>query len=174
MLERLKACRSREPRLPLVSAEEVQKLTGGDEPASLVDRLLGHFPVHGKQWVLQLRAARDKGRLSPELKAQIAYTAARQDRAWYALADARARLLALGYNDDRVFALDDLTKLPEAEQAALGLARKSTASPQRISDADIAAARQHFSDNEVAEIMYHVTVAAFVDRLSEAAGLPVE
>lgn len=174
VLAKLEEMRSRQPRLPLVSAEEVQELVESDEAPALIDRLLGHFPVHGKAWILQLRAARDKGQLSPELKAQIAYTAARQDRAWHALASARARLKSLGYDDDRVFALDDLTKLPGAEQAALGLARKSTAAPQRISDADIAAVRQHYKDSEVAEIMYHVTVAAFVDRLSEAAGLPVE
>ena len=120
VLAKLAANRSREPRLPLVSADEVKKLLSADapdEPATPLFRLLGHFPVHGKQWMLQLTAARDNGKLKPELKAQIAYTAARQDRAWYALAAARARLHALGYDDDRMFALDDLAKLPAKESA---------------------------------------------------------
>jgi alkylhydroperoxidase family enzyme len=56
----------------------------------------------------------------------------------------------------------------------LAFARKLTVDPALITDADIAGLRKHFPDQEVAEIVYHVTQAAFFDRLTEAAGLQLE
>ena len=56
-----------------------------------------------------------KGNLSAKLKAEIAWVAARNDRAWYALAIARDRLKRNGFTDDQVFALDgDRKRLPES------------------------------------------------------------
>lgn len=52
--------------------------------------------------------------------------------------------------------------------------RKITVDPALITDADIAGLRKHYSDYEVAEIVYHVTQAAFFDRLTEAAGLRLD
>jgi alkylhydroperoxidase family enzyme len=56
----------------------------------------------------------------------------------------------------------------------LGIARKITVDPALITDADIEGLRKHYSDREVAEIVYHATQAAFFDRLTEAAGLRLE
>ena len=49
----------------------------------------------------------------------------------------------------------------------------SGGSPEDIFD-DIEGLRKHYPDQEVAEIVYHVTQAAFFDRLTEAAGLRLE
>jgi alkylhydroperoxidase family enzyme len=54
------------------------------------------------------------------------------------------------------------------------LARKLTVDPALVTDADVEAVREHFSDRETAEVVYFVTVASFFDRVTEAAGLPLE
>jgi alkylhydroperoxidase family enzyme len=136
---------------------------------------MANFPKGGKAWVAQTYHSQTKGRLSPKLKAEIAYVAARNDRSWYALGHAMQRLAELGVSEDAIDALDhpgDST--PASERAALALARKLTVDPALITDADIEGLRKHYSDHEVAEIVYHVTQAAFFDRLTEAAGLRLE
>ena len=102
-------------------------------------------------------------------------SAARNDRAWYALGHARQRLAELGLNDEAIDALDHPgDSIPASERLVLALARKLTVNPALITDADIEGLRKHFSDHEVAEIVYHVTQGAFFDRLTEAAGLRLE
>jgi alkylhydroperoxidase family enzyme len=175
----LEACRKRSPRLPLVSDEAARSVVpaewSGSGPLPEWVRLLANFPKGGKAWVSQTYYSQTKGRLSPKLKAQIAYVSARNDRAWYALGQAQERLNELGQADDAIDTLDhpnDSTPLPQ--RAALSLARKLTVDPALITDADIAGLRKLYSDYEVAEIIYQVTQSAFFDRLTEAAGLRLE
>ena len=117
----------------------------------------------------------EKGSLSAKLKAEIAWVAARNDRAWYALAIARDRLKRNGFTDDQVFALDgDRRNLPETEQAALALVETLTVSPWKVTDEMVGAARKSFRDAEVAELFYHTCNAAFFDRVTEVAYLPLD
>ena len=46
--------------------------------------------------------------------------------------------------------------------------------PALIEDDDVAVLRVHYSDHQVAEIVYHITLAAFFDRITEASGLQLE
>jgi alkylhydroperoxidase family enzyme len=175
----LEACRKRSPRLPLASEAQAHGVLPADWSGSgpLPDwvRLLADFPKGGKAWVAQTYHAETKGRISPKLKAEIAYVAARHDRAWYALGHAIRRLKELGLDDDAIDALDRPgDSIPQPEQAVLALARKLTVDPALITDADIEGLRKFYPDSEVAEIVYHVTQAAFFDRLTEAAGLRLE
>jgi alkylhydroperoxidase family enzyme len=175
----LNACRQRSPRLPLASAAQARAVVpadwSGSDPLPQWVRLLANFPKGGKTWVAQTYYSETKGRLTPKLKAEIAYVAARNDRAWYALGHARQRLKGLGLRDDAIDALDHPgDAIPQPERAALALARKITVDPALVTDADIAGLRKQYSDPEVAEIVYHVTQAAFFDRLTEAAGLRLE
>jgi alkylhydroperoxidase family enzyme len=178
VLMALEACKKRKPRLPLADEKSAAELlpegTKLDGTPQWV-RALAVFPVAGKGRIASTLAARTKGTLSEKLVARIAWVCAREDRAWYAVGDARRRLKALGESDDAVFALDgDGAGLPEKERAALTFARKLTNAPSRIADADIEGLRKHFPDGQVAEIVYQTTVAAFFDRLTEAAGLSLE
>jgi AhpD family alkylhydroperoxidase len=175
-LTQLEKARTRKARLPLVDDATAKEAAGGESIGqSHWVRLLANFPVTGKGQIDAYRAAAEKGNLTPELKAQIAWTAARQDRALYAIDQAARRLMAIGYSEDRMFALDKLAEKPsDGPTQAMAFARKLTATPQAIADADIANLRQHYKDGEVAEIVYHVTQAAFFDRVTEAAGLPLD
>jgi alkylhydroperoxidase family enzyme len=175
----LEACRKRSPRLPLASEEKARGAVpsdwSGSEPLPNWVRLLANFPKGGQAWIAQTYYSQTKGRLSPKLKAEIAYATARYDRAWYALGHARTRLKDLGLNDDAIDGLDHPgDSITQSERSVMALARKITVDPALITDADIESVRKHYSDHEVAEIVYHVTQAAFFDRLTEAAGLRLE
>ncbi|MGP0065116.1 MAG: carboxymuconolactone decarboxylase family protein [Isosphaeraceae bacterium] len=175
----LDACRKRSPRLPLALESQARASVPADwsgaSPLPEWVRLLANFPKGGRTWIAQTYHSETKGRLGAKLKAEIAYIAARNDRAWYALGHARHRLARLGMNDEAIDALDHPGgAIPEGERLALALARKLTVNPALITDEDIAGLRKHYPDPEVAEIVYHVTQAAFFDRLTEAAGLRLE
>jgi AhpD family alkylhydroperoxidase len=174
----LAKCRERRPRLPLVedaAAREVLPAEHFSADMPQWARLLATFPVAGKALATNYRLAETRGTLPAELKAEIAWVAARHDRAWYALDRAAARLAALGYSNDQMFALDDAAEKPDTgREHALALSRKLTRTPHQIDDADIAVLRASFSDSQVAEIVYLTTQAAFFNRLTEAANLPLE
>ncbi len=175
----LEASRKRRPRLPLATEAQARGMVpadwSGSGPLPEWVRLLANFPKGGRAWIAQTCHSETKGRLNARIKAEIAYIAARNDRAWYALGHARQRLKGLGMSDEAIEAIDHPgDSVPEAERLTLALARKLTVDPALITDADIAGLRKHYPDPEVAEIVYQVTQAAFFDRLTEAAGLRLE
>ena len=175
--EALEAARSRTPRLALADESATRAAFGepaGDAPAQWM-RLLAVLPQGGAGRVDSTLAAETKGTLAPRTKAMIAWVSARNDRAWYALGHARARLLALGMTDDQIFALDDPESLDDpADREIVRFARRLAIDPATITDDDIARLRKRFDDKTVAEIVYQGTQAAFFDRLTEAAGLRLE
>lgn len=168
------AARTRAATLPLADEKAARELWAGGAVPNWV-RLLATFPKAGKGRITGYTAAAEKGSLSPRLNAAIAWAAAREDRAWYALAVARDRLKAVGLTDDQIFAIDgNMSDLPDRERQAVGFARKLTVAPSYVTDADVEALRKAFTDREVAEIVYHVCNAAFFDRVTEAANLPLD
>jgi alkylhydroperoxidase family enzyme len=135
-----------------------------------------NFPKAGPAKVADLLASESKGELSPRLNAQLAWVSARADHAWYALAVARDRLRALGIDDDAIFAIDDTSesKFTPAERAAFAFTRKLTVDPALIGDADFDALRTHYKESEIAELIHHVNHDVFLNRVTEAAQLPLE
>jgi alkylhydroperoxidase family enzyme len=169
------AARTRAATLPVADEAAAKELWASGRPAPNWVRLLATFPKASRGRVAGLTAAAEKGTLSPRLKAAIAWAAAREDRAWYALAVARDRLKALGLTEDQVFALDaERNDLPERERRAVAFARKLTVGPSTVTDADVEALRKVFTDREVAEVVHHTCNAAFFNRLTEAANLPLD
>ncbi|HYH67236.1 MAG TPA: hypothetical protein VD866_21245, partial [Urbifossiella sp.] len=162
-------------RTPLLPVAADAKAFGYEGAAPNWAKLLAVFPNSTKGRAAGLKVATEGGKLSPRLKAGIAWVAAREDRAWYALAVARDRLKATGLTDDQVFGLDaDAAALPEKERKALAFARKLSAAPATVTDADVEALRKEFTDFEVAEVVHHVCNAAFFDRVTESARLPLD
>jgi alkylhydroperoxidase family enzyme len=139
------------------------------------ERLLNTFAKSSAGRITGLKAAAEKGLIPARLQGEIAWAAAREDRAWYALGLAQNRLKAAGMTDDQIFALDgDGKDLPEKERAVIAFARKLTSAPATVSDADVEGLRKLFSDKEVAEIVHHVCNAAFFNRVTETAQLPFD
>ena len=140
------------------------------------ERLLANFPVAGAPWIAQARAAEQAGELPRDLREKIALVAALADGAWYMQHRARRALAARGFDDRQMLAIGVATSAaapasPPAEAAALAFARRLTLDPQATTDADIEGLLAHFPPRQVAEIVWHVGLAALLDRLTEAAGL---
>jgi hypothetical protein len=113
--------------------------------------------------------------LSPLLKAQVSWIIARQDRAWYATGQCLEKLRALGQTDDQIFALDgDWKEFTPAEQALFQFARHQAATPIALTDEDVALALKLTGPRQVVQLINFVTSRAYFDRVTEAAGLPVD
>ncbi|MFO0937752.1 MAG: hypothetical protein U0798_14710 [Gemmataceae bacterium] len=174
----LAACRTRTPRLPLVDAAKAKELladaASDQAPASFMN-LLANFPVSGKSRLKTQVVAEEKGQLTPLLKAQVSWVIARQDRAWYATAEAKRRLKALGQTDDQIYALDgDWTSLTSAERAMLTVARNLAASPIIMTEEDATNAVKATCTRDVVQLVNYVTLRASFDRITEVAGLRAE
>jgi alkylhydroperoxidase family enzyme len=174
----LAAARKRVPRLPLVDEAKARALLPADWPAGPLPqwvRLLANFPLYGKSEIASIRAVEEKGDLKPVLKAQVSWIIARQDRAWYAAGQAKARLTQLGWSDDQIYKLDGSWKeFTPAERAMFTVARQLAAAPIVLTDAEVADALKHTSPRDVVQLIRYVTARASFDRVTEAAGLQLE
>lgn len=164
----------RQPTLPL--ADFVP--TTWNAPNQAWVRLLATFSKSGKSRHDGVVNCQTKGSLSPKLRAAIAWVAAREDQALYALDLATKRLKDLGLTEKDIFGLDaEGSALEPGDRRALGLVRKLTATPALVADGDVVLLRKAvggpFSDNQVAEIVHHICNASFFNRVTEAANLPV-
>jgi alkylhydroperoxidase family enzyme len=174
----LEAGRKRVPRLPLTdeaSARELLSKGCPEGPLPQWMRLFANFPKDGKYRILSGLSADAKGDLKPLLKAQVSWIVARQDRAWYALGEAKYRLRQLGWSDDQIFTLDgDWSDFKPAEQTLFRLARNLAAAPIMATDDDVAEALKMTSPREVVQLISYITNRASIDRITEAAGLKLE
>ena len=138
-------------------------------------RLLQVFQVANKGRISTLLAAESKGKLDARTRVMVDWTCARQDRAWYMqeLIFRRAAALGIGAKDLKEWDHGG-PGLSEKDQAVIRLARKITTAPWTVQDGDVAAVRKHLDDYQVAELVLHACNAAYLDRLTEAAQLPVE
>jgi AhpD family alkylhydroperoxidase len=176
--QRISLCRQRTPRVPIPDGAATARLLGEEIatwPAATWMRPLALFPATATKQIRLFKAIRHDGDLSQRLKAQLCWIAARENRAWYALAKTQQWLEDLGASIDDLYAFADCPdNAPQADADAWRFAAKLTSRPQFIVDEDIARLRQHYSDAEVAQIVYVVCVANMFDRLSETLALPLE
>jgi hypothetical protein len=178
VLEKLAACQTRPPRLPLVEEAAAREVLAEDAPQGPLPnwmRLLVNFPVSGKRSVASIRAADESGDLAPLLKAQVSWIVARQDQAWYALGEAKRRLTSLGQSEDQIFALDgDWSEFTPTDRSLFTVARKLAASPVVLTDDDVTQAVKLAGPRDVVQLVRYTTNRTSFDRITEAAGLPVE
>jgi alkylhydroperoxidase family enzyme len=174
----LEGCRKRTPRLPLVDEAKAREILGKEWPEGPLPqwvRLLANFPRDGKNRIVSLRTDDEKGDLKPLLKAQVSWIIARQDRAWYAVGQARKRLQELGWSDDQIYKLDsDWAEFTAAERALFTVARKLAATPIVLTDDDVAEALKRTGPREVVQLIHYTTGRALFNRVTEAAGLQLE
>lgn len=169
----------RNARLPLVEDSVAQawlKDSGQDAPVTNWIRLIAYFPNEARGRLPSLLAReRRTGELTELQKAQMNWIIARQDRAWYAVARAYKQLAALGQTDDQIFALDgDWNGLSEGDRSLFTFAKHLAASPIAATDEDVAMALKLTSPAQLVQTINHVASCAYFDRVTEAAGLPVE
>jgi alkylhydroperoxidase family enzyme len=174
----LAACRTRTPRLPLVPEDKSREILGELAPAGSIPqwmRLLANFPQSGKAMAASIHAAGHAGDLAPLQKAQVAWIIARQDRAWYALAQAKRLLRDLGQSDDEIYRLDGAwDEFTPQDRALFTVAQKLAASPVVLTDDDVAHAVRLTSPRDVVQVINLTTRRAALDRVTEAAGLAAD
>jgi alkylhydroperoxidase family enzyme len=175
----LASAKGRAPRLPLVDEDEARKALGDkwDASAPLPNwvRLLSNFPRTGVTRVASIRSSNEKGDLSPLLKAQMSWIIARQDRAWYATGESYRRLREQGQSDEQIFALDgDWKGFTPREQALFTVAKKLGASPVVLTDSEVTKAVELAGPRDVVQAVSYTTQRASFNRITEAAGLPIE
>lgn len=173
----LQAARSRTPCVELPSVEDARLILAADTPGVTPPawfQAMARLPIAIDAWKQRQALVRD-GKIAADLRVQIAWISARENRAWYSAGHARARYLALR-GDEAL--LDSFAALEQAAQPgpaeALRFSRKLTSAPHTIRDADIARLKEHFSDHEVAEIIQLTCEANAFDRFTEALQLPLE
>lgn len=170
---------TRTARLPLVDegvALAWLKESEQDISASNWVRLLANFPNEGRGRLPSL-ASREKqtGDLTELQKAQFNWIIARQDRAWYAVGQAFKKLESLGQSEEQIFALDgDWKGFSEGDQSLFMFAKHLAASPIALTDEDAALALELTGPRKVVQTINHVASCAYFDRVTEAAGLPLE
>jgi hypothetical protein len=168
----------RTARLPLADNDKAREFAPEGYPEGPLPqwmRLLATFPSSAKGRIAGIRSAEERGDLKPLLKAQISWIIARQDRAWYAVAESKQRLNDLGWSDDKVYSLDgDWSAYSPAERSLFVLARKLAASPVVLTDADVAEAVKQAGPRDVVQVISYTTNRASFDRITESAGLKVE
>ena len=176
--QEIEDCHRRQPRVALPSDEDARKaLAGviGERSPTNWERALSQLPVTGPTQVAALNAIMTDEHLAPRLKAEIFLISAIHNRAWYGAGHAAHRLHAGGVSHDELVAMfqGDAGATP-GEAAAHRLATKSTIDPHLVTDADIAAVREHYSDAETAQIVQVICMANLFDRFTESLGLPLE
>jgi alkylhydroperoxidase family enzyme len=179
-VERLLAsAKERSTRLPLVEDAKAREIVGeawkDSEPLPNWVRLLANFPRTGVSRIVSFKSSSEKGDLSPLLKAQLSWIIARQDRAWYAAGDALRRLREQGQSDEQIERLDgDWKEFTPRERALFTTARNLAASPVVLTDADVAEAVAAAGPRDVVQTISYTTNCASFNRITEAAGLPIE
>ncbi|MFO0977261.1 MAG: hypothetical protein U0996_12735 [Planctomycetaceae bacterium] len=182
-LQKISELSKRAARLTLVDAAKTADWLKESKQEIQPDnwaRLLANFPNEGRGRLPALVSRkRQTGELTELQKAQINWIIARQDHAWYAIGQAYRHLKTLGQTDDQIFALDgDLTKpvegLSDGDRSLFVVAKNLAASPIAVTDENVAAALAATSPAHVVQTINHTTACAYFDRLTEAAGLPLE
>ncbi len=138
-------------------------------------RALGTLPSTARRQLAMFHGIVNEGLLPNRIKAQILWTVSRENRAWYSAAHARRWLLAEGMSENAIYEVDhEVSVADRREHAAVSFARKLTSHPRQIADDDVAQLRKHFSDHEVAEIVYMTCFSNNFSHLTEALSLPFE
>jgi alkylhydroperoxidase family enzyme len=179
VLKMLELARHRTARLPLVEVESTRtklpkSASFGDAMPNWV-RLLANFPTAGISRLDTFLAADNGGDISPQLKGQLAWIVARQDRAWYAAGQAMAKLKSLGMSEQDVLKLDgDWQAYSPRERALFEMARDLAASPVVLTSKQVAEAVRQAGPRDTVQAISYVCSRASFNRLTEAAGLPIE
>jgi AhpD family alkylhydroperoxidase len=93
-------------------------------------------------------------------KVMLFWIVSRSNNCVYCTGHQENKLTAAGVTEDRIAALDgDWSEFTHAERAAFALTRKLTVAPQTVTEADIDAAKKHFTNLQVLEII--TTVSGF-------------
>ena len=100
-------------------------------------------------------------------KRLLAHVASRAAGDPYSMAHTASGALHFGVAPERLAAVNDYERSPlftAAERAALGVARSAAEVPNAVTDAAFAGLREHWTENQIVEIVAAIATTAFVNR----------
>jgi alkylhydroperoxidase family enzyme len=173
VLQHIEEARTRQALVELPSVEEARTALQlpADVPVTDLHRALSRFPKVGAPQLAAWKAMEGHSELPIRLKALIAFVTARENRSWTSLQNAIEWLNRIQVTVPQGELIGDQWQVNEDEFAALQFARKLTATPQQISDADVAEMRRRFSDKQAAEIIFFTAARNQLDRFTETLAL---
>jgi alkylhydroperoxidase family enzyme len=111
--------------------------------------------------------------LDYRFKVSLFWIVSRTNNCQYCLGHQESKLLRAGMTEDEIAALDsDWTRFNAAEQAAWAFGRKFTLEPHKLSDADIAELKKHFTDLQILEMILSMAGNNSINRWKEGVGVP--
>lgn len=106
-------------------------------------------------------------------KTQLFWIVSRANNCQYCLGHQESKLLNAGMSEDEIAALDgDWVGLTPRQQAAYAFARRFTLEPHKLSDADVAGLRRHFTDLQILEMVLSMAGNNQINRWKEGVGVP--
>lgn len=112
----------------------------------------------------------DEGAIGHDLKVMISYVVSRATGSKTGMAQATRRGILHDIPKEKLRALanfEESPKFTEVEKAALRIAFRSGSSPNRVTDADFEAARAHFDDDQLVDIVGVIAMAGFLNRWND-------
>jgi hypothetical protein len=106
-------------------------------------------------------------------KTELFWIVSRANNCQYCMGHQESKLLNAGLKEDEIAALDgDWSEFTPAQRAAFALARRLTYEPHNLTDSDIDAARKHYSDLQILEMVVSVAGNNSINRWKEGVGVP--
>lgn len=108
-----------------------------------------------------------------DLKTQCFWVVSRVNNCYYCLGHQEHKLSLMGFSDSEIAALDYMwEKFDIKTVKSLQLAKKITLYPHIISEEDINTLRTEFTDNEIIELVFTISMFNSVNRWTDGIGLP--
>ena len=183
VVEGLQIAKERTIRLPIRSVDETKKILGELVTVDVVPnwmRLLANFPIAGKRQVSALLSAEKDLDLSELTRARLAWVIARQNGAWYSLAESDARLIKLGQTREQILLLEKFDEVKSEEtltardKALLTVAKNLAASPVVLTDVEAQHAIDLAGPRDFVQTVHYTSMRSLFDRFTEASGLPAD
>ena len=117
------------------------------------------------------------GKLPRELKGLVSFVSSRAAGCLYCQAHTSHGVERSGVSAEKLDAAFELETSPlfsEAERAALRLARDASQVPNAVEDSHFEALREHFSEEEIVELMAVVSLFGFLNRWNDSMATPLE
>ncbi|HYH69307.1 MAG TPA: carboxymuconolactone decarboxylase family protein [Urbifossiella sp.] len=175
MKELIEQMKLRKPRIPLPELTPAEKEKQGPRGGGYEGRLRAlYLSTSDGRGVYGFGGERDElMSLDGTFKTRLFWVVCRTNNCQYCQGHQESKLLRAGLTEDDIAALDgDWTGFTAADRAALAFARKLTYEPHRLTDADVAALRPHYSDLQVLEMIMSVAGNNAINRWKEGVGVP--
>ena len=126
---------------------------------------------------LNIAVMRCEGGVSPEFKRLIGYITSMVSGCRYCQAHTILGSERFGASEERlndVFNYDDSPHFTDAEKAALAFAFGAAEVPNGIDEGHVASLRQHWSDDDIVEIMAVIALFGYLNRWNDSMGSALE